>query len=288
MIVRPARSSDIPAMAAVLDANGETDSWPDVPGSPYLEHLVGRASARALVGEVDGIVVGWGASIDVGGPRRRFITDLFVDPAQQSRGVGRTILADLVDGADERLTFSSADQRALGAYIRAGMRPWWPVLYVTVPAAALHGIGDGASAGAVTAERADVAETARWSRTWTGMDRRADFEYDAGLPDAAGWLIREHGAPAAIAWSRRRRDGSGRTLVHVPIAPAVDPVAVTLGAMRAAIDDAGALSCTVPGPHPVLPWLLDRGARIVDRDTYCATDPGLLDPERILPDPGFL
>jgi GNAT superfamily N-acetyltransferase len=288
MIVRSATSSDISAMAAILEANGETDSWPDVPGSPYLEHLVGRPATRPLVGEVDGVVVGWGASIEVGGPRRRFITDLFVDPVQQSRGVGRAILADLVDGADERLTFSSGDQRALGAYIRTGMRPWWPVLYVTVPGTALQGVADAAMGVAVAAERADVAETARWSQAWTGMDRHADFDYDARLPDAAGWIIRVHGEPAAVAWSRRRRDGTGRTLVHATMAPSGDPVAVALGVMRAAIDDAGTLSCTVPGPHPALPWLLDHGARIVDRDTYCATDPGLLDPERILPDPGFL
>jgi GNAT superfamily N-acetyltransferase len=292
MIVRPAATADIPAMAAVLEANGETDSWPDVPGRPYLEHLVGRASARALVGEVDGVVVGWGATIEVGGPRRRFITDLFIDPAHQSRGVGRAILADLVDGATERLTLSSGDPRALAAYVRAGMRPWWPVLYLTVPGEAVHGVAgavpgerDGATA---TAERAGPAETAHWSQAWTGMDRRADFDYDARLPDAAGWLIRERGEPAAIAWSRRRRDGSGRTLVHATIAPAVDPVAATLAALAAAAGGAESVSCTIPGPHPAVPWLLERGARIVDRDTYCATDRDLLDPERILPDPGFL
>jgi hypothetical protein len=241
-----------------------------------------------LVGEVDGVVVGWGASIEVGGPHRRFITDLFIDPVQQSKGVGRAVLAPLVDGADERFTFSSGDARALGGYIRAGMRPWWPVLYMTVPGAALREVGEDANGGRITAERADVAETARWSETWTGMDRRADFEYDARLPDAAGWLIRERGEAAAIAWSRRRRDGSGRTLVHATMAPSAGPLAVTLAALRAAADGSGSLSYTIPGPHPAVSWLLDRGARIVDRDTYCATDPALLDPARILPDPGFL
>ena len=288
MIVRPAKPSDIPAMAAVLEANGETDSWPDVPGRPYLEHLVSRPSAQPLAGEVDGVVVGWGASIEVGGPRRRFITDLFIDPAQQSKGVGRAVLAQLVDGAEQRFTFSSDDPRALGAYIRAGMRPWWPVLYMTVSGAALREVGEGAGAESVTAERLDAAGTARWSEAWTGMDRRADFEYDARLPEATGWLIREGGEPAAIAWSRRRRDGSGRALVHATIAPSAGPLAVTLAALRAAAAGSASLSCTIPGPHPAVPWLLDHGARIVDRDTYCATDAGLLDPERILPDPGFL
>jgi hypothetical protein len=34
--------------------------------------------------------------------------------------------------------------------------------------------------------------------------------------------------------------------------------------------------------------MLESGIRILDRDTFCATDPGLLDPVRILPNPGFL
>ena len=44
----------------------------------------------------------------------------------------------------------------------------------------------------------------------------------------------------------------------------------------------------VPGPHPVLPILLDAGYRIVDRDTFCSSEPGWLDPERILPNPALL
>jgi hypothetical protein len=38
----------------------------------------------------------------------------------------------------------------------------------------------------------------------------------------------------------------------------------------------------------VLPVLLRFGFRIVDRDLFAATDPRLVDPERILPDPSLL
>ena len=41
----------------------------------------------------------------------------------------------------------------------------------------------------------------------------------------------------------------------------------------------------VPGPHPVVPSLLERGVRIADRDQFCATDPDLIDPARLLPSP---
>jgi hypothetical protein len=44
----------------------------------------------------------------------------------------------------------------------------------------------------------------------------------------------------------------------------------------------------VPGPHPAVATLLEAGARIGDTDTFCATDPDLLDTERLFPSPGML
>ncbi len=169
-------------------------------------------------------------------------------------------------------------------YIRAGLRPWWPLLYLSVDAAVLAA---GAPAS-ITTEAADAATTASWSRTWTGMDRTVDFDHYAGLPDGAGHLVREDGAVAAVAWSNRTRRGVWRAVDHVTIAPGAEPVAVTIAALRAALGDAPGLVMTIAGPHPAVPWLLERGARISDRDQYCATDPALLDADRILPSAGFL
>jgi hypothetical protein len=75
---------------------------------------------------------------------------------------------------------------------------------------------------------------------------------------------------------------------HISIAPDADPRRATIAALQAALGAADSIVVTIPGPHPATAWLLDRGARILDRDTFCATDPALLDPERILPNPGFL
>jgi hypothetical protein len=60
------------------------------------------------------------------------------------------------------------------------------------------------------------------------------------------------------------------------------------GLARAAASDGGPVRGVVPGPHPVVGPMLESEIRILDRDTFCATDPGLLDPVRILPNPGFL
>lgn len=289
MIVRAATTADIPAIADVLEASGESALWPGLPGWPYVEHLVARARVPVAFSD-DGGAIGMAGAIDVGRPEVRFLTDLFVRPDRQDMGAGRALLAAAFDGASQRLTFSSADPRALGMYIRAGLRPWWPVLYMSVDRSVLVPTAGGVAPDvvSVTAEAGDVATTADWSRTWTGMDRAVDFAYYAGLPDGAGHVMRQASVVAAVAWSNRTRNDAWRAVDHVSIAPGADALVVTIAALRAALGEAPGLVITFPGPHPAVPWLLDRGARITDRDQYCATDPSLLDPERILPSPGFL
>jgi GNAT superfamily N-acetyltransferase len=281
--IRAATTADIPAIAGVLEASEESAAWPGQPGWPYVEHLVARG--RLPLALVEGVVIGMAGAIDIGRPDVRFLTDLFVHPDRQDHGAGRALLAAAFAGTTERLTFSSADPRALGMYIRAGLRPWWPALYLAVP----RGVLDRAATDrAIRVEPGDIATTARWSAAWTGMDRAVDFGYYASLPDGAGHLVREDGEAAAVAWSNRTRTDAWRAVDHVSIAPGADAARVTMNVLRAALADAPGLVVTIPGPHPAVPWLLDHGARITDRDEYCATDPALLDPERIVPSSGFL
>jgi len=283
MNVRPADAGDIPALAAILATNDEPMDWPDLPGLgwPYLDHLVGRA--RAAVAVVDDAVVGFGGSVSFGRGEVRFVTDLFVDPQRQSQGAGRALLSSVLEGATERMTFSSSDDRALGLYVRAGMRPWWPLLYVEIASGALR----GAAPGLETAT-ASVEETARMSQAWTGIDRTADFEHYASLPEASGFIVRDADTVAAVGWARRERKRSdGRWLDHASIAPDGDPVRTTIAVLQAAAGGER-LTAALPGPHPVLAVVLELGGRIAGRDQFCATDPGLLDPVRVLPNPGFL
>lgn len=275
--VRPATATDLRTVAAILAANDEPIEWPGVPGWPYLEHLLSRA--RMPVAEVGGRVAGFGASINGPWQDVRFLTDLFVDPHRQERGIGRAVLDAALEGATERMTFSSADDRALGLYIRAGMRPWWPLLYIE---------GGPVAPDAPSSELADVETIARWAESWTGMDRTVDFAHYASLPDARGFLVRDAGAVVAVGWARRPRRVPGRWLDHASIAPDADPLRAALGVWRAAIGGADRLAAAIPGPHPVVATLIERGARIYDRDTFCATDPDLIDPERMFPNPGFV
>jgi GNAT superfamily N-acetyltransferase len=280
MIVRAATTDDVPAVAAVLEASGETSVWPGIPGWPYVEHLVARA--RVPVAVVDDEIIGMAGSLEIGHPDVRFLSDLFVHPDRQDHGAGRALLAAAFAGSAGRLTFSSADPRALGLYLRAGLRPWWPLLYVRIPGSAL-----GPDDPGLAVEPGDVAATGHWSRAWTGMDRTVDFAHYRMLPGGSGQIVIADGRPAAIVWSNRRRTAAGRAVDHVSIAPDADPLSATEAALRGAIGDADELIASIPAPHPAIAGLLDRGARIVDRDQFCASDPTLLDPERLLPNPGF-
>jgi GNAT superfamily N-acetyltransferase len=280
--VRPATDVDIGAITAILEANDEPVTWPGVQRAPYVEHLLSRPGLRLIVGELDGEVTGIAGSIEFGGPGRRFLTDLYVDPARQSQGLGRRMLAAVMDGADERMTFSSNDRRALAAYITSGMRPWWPLLYLEAHASRLP-----PPPSDERARSADVAETARLSMAWTGIDRAADFSHYASLPDAAGFVIGLDGRDAAIGWACREIAEPGRWLNHATIARDADPIRVSFAILRAA--GAGdRIGAAVPGPHPAVPHLLEAGARIGDSDTFCATDRDLLDPTTIFPSPGLL
>ena len=117
------------------------------------------------------------------------------------------------------MTFSSRDPRALGAYIRHGMRPWWPLLYLE-----LEGARFGPHDAGVVERPADAAETARLSLAWTGIDRSVDFAFYARLPDAAGFVVEIDGRDAAVGWARRELASPGRWLEHATIAPDADPI----------------------------------------------------------------
>jgi GNAT superfamily N-acetyltransferase len=278
--VRLASPADVHGIAAVLAANGEPLEQPDVEGYPYLEFLLGWG--RVAVAVADGVVLGFGSVIRVGDAS--MVSDLFVDPAHHGQGIGSALLIEILGDDQRRMTFSSADPRALPAYVRAGMRPWWPNLYVRADQAALARLPKDPS---LVVEPAALDETVRASLVMTGIDRRDAFAFYATQPDAAGFVVRDGGMVAAVGWAARDDEGHGRELSHATIARDADPVTAVSPLFVAAARGESVWGC-VPGPHPALPAMLEAGARIVDRDTYCTSDPGWLDPERILPNPSLL
>jgi GNAT superfamily N-acetyltransferase len=282
-LVRSADPDDRPAIAAILASNDEPVDWPGLPGWPYLDHLIEHG--RTVVAESDGVVAGFAAAVDVGATSH--VSDLFVAPGLHGRGLGRALLTRLRDGAEDRpwTTFSSADPKALSLYVRAGMRPWWPNLYL-VRVADARPIPDDLGAHRVAPLDAHAAELAM-----TGIDRSAEYRHWNRLPGATGVIVDgPSGRPIAAGVGTAMRRADGAWLKHLAIDSVVEDgvAAAAVLAALTALPEGHHLGLCIPGPHPAVPTLLAAGYRIFDRDTYCATDPTLLDPTRAVPDASFL
>jgi GNAT superfamily N-acetyltransferase len=272
MIVRPAGPADLAEIALVSEANDEPVGDPDGPGSRYLDHLLRHG--RLLVAEWDGTIVGFAGAIQL--PMGRFLTDLFVDPASHSRGVGGALLGEILPEDGPRLTFSSSDPRALPLYVRAGLAPWWPLLYLAAPAGPAHLERSGA-ADRLTVEPLDRAAAVELELALTGHDRSRDWALWTAVPGQRAFGVRDGRRRVAVGFTAPPRLG------RLVLAPEGDPVAIVLAALADA--PGGALTgLAIPGPNPATRALLERGWRIEARDVHMASGPDLLDPTRLLPD----
>jgi Acetyltransferase (GNAT) domain len=228
------------------------------------------------------VVVGFAATIDTG--RCVHLADLFVRGDRLGQGIGRPLVAAAFGDAQRRTTFASDDPRALPVYIRAGMRPWWASLYVEGPAERI-----AEAPASISIESAEPAVLASIEQGWTGIDRAIDHAFWATQPDVDTFLIRADGDVVATAIARARQASTIRVLDRLVVAPdaAVDPIPPTLAAIRRA-GRGGIVMIAVQGPNPVLRVLLDLGFRIADRDQFMASEPDLIDPARLIPNPGML
>lgn len=292
--IRPARLDDAAAiyhLAAVHDVHLE---GPEGLGLPYLERLFGDGTV--LMAERSGQVVGFAAAVwlrpATGVPTpsagRSHVSDLFVEPAEHGAGVGGPLFRALLEAhSDERWSVSSSnDPRAQSLYVRGGMVPVWPLYYLQRrPAEADRPLPSRPRASIV--RRTAVPELIASFAELSGFDRTLDIRT---------WSSRRGATPIAVELDGRLalagcvRDGANpqvRWLDAAVIAPDADPVA-TLSAALASDDVArigGSIGLCLGGPHPALKSLLDAGFRIVERDTWCETPIGLVDPARIVPDP---
>jgi GNAT superfamily N-acetyltransferase len=280
--VRAATVEDLDAIDGVLRATN-----PPAPGEsglpagvqhPYLRHLIDHGAAA--VAEVGGAIVGFGATIFTG--RVTHLADLFVLPAHQGQGLGGRLLDAVFRDRRPRTTFSSDDPRAIPLYVRAGMSPLWPNVYLAGDPARLH------PPEGLTVEPTTLEEIARLDGEWGGVDRSVDVGYWQTLPGARPFVVRRSRRPVAVAVGRSRLNGRGRWVDRARVAPDESAVPPLLVAMAAAGEGSDLVGACVLGPSPLLPLLLEAGFRIRDRDTFMASEPGLVDPERELVNTGIL
>jgi hypothetical protein len=130
-------------------------------------------------------------------------------------------------------------------------------------------------------------ELAALELAWTGADRGDDHRFWASQADADPFLVVDREGPVGLAIGRARQVSDVRVIDRMRVRPGADPVPAVLAALRRT-DRGTRVICSLFGPSPVLPALLGLGFRVVDRDQYMASDDGLIDPARFLPNPGML
>jgi GNAT superfamily N-acetyltransferase len=283
MELRPASAADLAAIRAIADAEDEPPTpglgFPEALDAYYL-HLVEHGEVLLALDD-EGAVVGFGATMESG--RGVHLADLFVRRDRQGAGIGRRLLEALYGDRWPRTTFSSDDPRAMPLYIRMGMRPLWPNLYLDGDARTLPDVP-----ATLRVERVESARVAELELAFRGVDRPVQHAYWAGQPAAVPLVVLDVDRPVATGYARSKLRGGGRWMNSFAVAPGVPAHDPTLAAIRWSADAEGRIGTCVLGPHPIVPTLVAAGFRIVDRDTFQASDPGLIDPEAILPNTGFL
>lgn len=272
-IFRPANETDLRAVYEVFYQNEILDNPQPPPAGDtpsYLRHVL--QTGTLYVAEQDGKILAFAGAIIRG--TISFLTDLFVWPSYQSGQLGKTLLRTVLP-PDERVhcTISSSDPRALALYIRAGMRPYWPhfALRLAKPAHSWDLVPD---IEIVEADPADP-DLVTWDTQISGRPRPADLQY---------WVHEERAIPL---WFRRQGQTVGYGYIRFGAGTLWDPQACTLGpigvntpgdatpcvlaAVSRALQEAEVIRIDVPGPHPCLPVLLERGFHILYADTFVST-----------------
>jgi GNAT superfamily N-acetyltransferase len=256
MEVRRAGPDDLAAVREIAEGYGNLVEWPRRPD--YLDHELERG---ALWVALDGSVVAGFAGVLVDGDVAH-LADAFVRPDRLGRGVGGALLAAALPRDRTLVTFASGDPRALPLYVRAGMRPLAPLLYLTGSIQAARDVARVVPGDLVAA---DAAASGRARPAALGLLSRAGAY---GLTAGDGYAV------------VRPMDGEAR------IGPAAGSAAAVLALAAAASAEHGTVHLAIPGPHPALPALLAGGFRVSDSvDTYMTSRPGVQDLGRYLPDP---
>jgi hypothetical protein len=107
------------------------------------------------------------------------------------------------------------------------------------------------------------------------------------MADADPFVVTNDDEVVALGYGRARQAVDIRVLDRLVMHATAEPVETTIAAMRRAARGGPVLACLL-GPHPALRPLLEGGFRVVDRDQFLASDPTIVDPARLVPNPGML
>jgi GNAT superfamily N-acetyltransferase len=272
-IFRPAVEAELRSVYEVFYQNELLDNpLLPLPGDipPYLSHVL--QTGTLYVAEKDGKILAFTGAIT----RRNisFLTDLFVLPSHQSGQLGKTLLNSVLpQDALIHCTMSSSDPRALALYIRAGMQPQWPhfALQLDKPA---HTWSQAADTEIIEADSSDPALVS-WDAQVSGRLRPAEHQFWVREERAVPLWFRRHGQIVGYGYIRfgaeALSDPQSCTLGPIGANTPQDATACVLAAVHWAMQRAIVLHIDVPGPHPCLSTLLERGFHIISFDTFVST-----------------
>jgi len=299
MRIERAAAEHLAGVRAIAASYGNLDEWPEHPDALDFE----LAEGALWVAHARGAVVGYAGVVRHG--EIAHLADLFVARDRLGHGIGGALLDAALPRDGVRTTFASGDERALPLYVRAGLRPFAPLLYLgrregAAPAGAARAPAVGppgaapspAAAASSPAAAASSPAAAASSPAADGFERApaaAVAARDAAAsrrnrPDLLAFL-EAAGAYALIG----RRPGCYAVVRPAPAGAWVGPAAAGAAELLAVADAVlaahGGVRLALGGAHPALAPLLARGFRILGSDTYMASHDGVVDLHEYLPEP---
>src|SRR4029077_3269167 len=258
---RPAKPEDLEEAERVVQQSGNAllvrhglQPWPAPPSTAFPKFCLAQDPSGLWVAEDGDTIVGFGFSW----MSEKFwcLSQLFVRPEAQGKGIGQALLAKTLmqaerNGAANRalITFAS-NIASTGLYLKNGLYPREPLYEMAAPARAVA--QNLADAGY------DITSIAPWPDAGEWIDRidqellgfRRDLHHQFLLGGFAARAVRIEHAGRAAGYAYISAQGHVGPLA---IAPDADAKAVVTSALRCALEgDAAQVSMIVPGPADVV------------------------------------
>jgi GNAT superfamily N-acetyltransferase len=284
--VRPAAAADLDAIRSIEEAYGNLHPWPARPD--FLDHEF--EAGRIVVAQRLPELVGFAGVFDYS--ELTYLADLFVRPDLLGQGIGRALLAVILQGRESWATLASSDPRAVPLYVRFGVQPVMRALYLSGGVEAARRLPSLPSRPRVASPDADLDELVDLDAVTSGRRRPLEHRFLLSLPGTVALVHGSGDRPSAYAYVRTVLP-EGQPQPEAFIGPCggeseQDFAFIT----RAAITQAVEMGCdgihlSVFERHPDLSALLKAGFHGDDVDTFMATDADLLDGRLYAPNPEF-
>lgn len=241
---------------------------------PLYDHLAATYERWWIAQDGDGRTIGNARSILRDGTRQ--LTEFFVSPHTQARGVGRELLERVFpagEGAERRIVIATTDTRAVTRYLRAGVYPISPLQgFAGPPSAEGHDLA-GLTFERVTDVEEGVEQMAAVDQDVLGYRRDAEHRYM--LAERDGYLYRRGDRIAGYGYMGDRA-GPLAMLTRADLVPA-------LGHLEARAHERGLESVEFEVPlvnRVAIDHLLGRGFRVDPFVVYLMSDRDFVSYER--------